>query len=95
MQNIRLYILVYCISLFTVGNGFSQSENSSHGISEAKRIIQEGSNKASKEELEQAKNILIQFISKGDHQALAEYYIGYIEYQEVVAVYRMDKEKGT
>lgn len=94
MQTTRLNILICCMVLFIAANGFSQPRNAAQGISEAKLFIQQGSNKASKDKFEQAQNILAQFISQGDHQALVEYYLGYIEYQQAVAVYRMDKEKA-
>ncbi len=94
MQTTRLNILISCMVLFLVVNGFNQPQNAAQGISEAKRFIQQGSNTASKEKFEQAQNILTKFVSQGDHQALAEYYLGYIEYQLAVAVYRMDKENA-
>jgi len=93
MQTIRLNILINCM-LFIVVYSFSQPQNAAQGISEAKRFIQQGSNTASKDKFEQAQNILAQFASQGDHQALTAYYLGYIDYQMAVVVYRMDKEKA-
>jgi tetratricopeptide (TPR) repeat protein len=79
---------------FGAANGFSQSRTAAVKFMEAKSFIEQGSNTASIEKLEQARSILAQFVSQGDYQALAEYYLGYIDYQMAVAVYRMDKEKA-
>jgi tetratricopeptide (TPR) repeat protein len=73
---------------------FSQPQNAAQGIMNAKRFIQQGANEASRDKFEHAQNILTQFVSQADHQALVEYYLGYIEYQLAVVVYRMDKEKA-
>jgi tetratricopeptide (TPR) repeat protein len=81
------------IFLATV-NGFSQTQTAAQGICEAKVLIQKGANRASEDEFEQAKNILAPFASVGDHQELAEYYLGYIDYQMAIVVHRMDKEKA-
>jgi tetratricopeptide (TPR) repeat protein len=73
---------------------FSQPQAAAQGIMDAKRYIQQGANEASKDKFEQAQNILTQCTSQADHQALAEYYLGYIDYQLAVVVYQMDKEKA-
>jgi tetratricopeptide (TPR) repeat protein len=80
--------------LLVISNSFSQTKTAAQGISDAKRLIQQGMNRASENDFEQAKNILIQFTSEADHQALVEYYLGYIDYQFGVVVHRMDKEKA-
>lgn len=74
--------------------GFGQPGSVQQSLLTAKMYIQQGGNQASKENFEQAKNILVQFVSQGDYQALAEYYLGYIDYNLGVVVYRMDKEKA-
>ena len=94
MQTMRLNIIISCIIILVTVNGFSQTQTAAQGIMDAKEFIQQGSNTASREKFEQAHNILTQFTCQGDHQALAEYYLGYIDYQMAVAVYRMDKEKS-
>jgi tetratricopeptide (TPR) repeat protein len=94
MHNTRLNFIIMCMIFLGAANGFSQSRTAVAEIMEAKSFIQQGSNTASKEKFEQARSILSQFISQGDHQELAEYYLGYIDYQMAVAVYRMDKEKA-
>ena len=82
------------IILLSISSGFSQPQSTAQGISQAKRLIQQGSNTASRDKFEQAQNILAPFASAGDHQELAEYYLGYIDYQMAVVVHRMDKEKA-
>jgi tetratricopeptide (TPR) repeat protein len=94
VHNTRLNFMIMSMMFLGAANGFSQSRTAAAEIMEAKSFIQQGSNKASKEKFEQAYNILTRFTSQGDHQALAEYYLGYIDYQMAVAVYRMDKEKA-
>jgi tetratricopeptide (TPR) repeat protein len=82
------------IILVSIATCFSRPQSTEQGISGAKRLIQQGSNTASREKFEQAQNILAQFVSQGEHQALAAYYLGYIDYQLAVAVNQMDKEKA-
>jgi tetratricopeptide (TPR) repeat protein len=94
VHNIRWNFIIISMIILGAANGFSQSRTTVREIMEAKSLIQQGSNTASREKFEQAHHILTQFTSQGDHQALAEYYLGYIDYQMAVAVYRMDKEKA-
>jgi tetratricopeptide (TPR) repeat protein len=81
-----------CINLSLIVKGFSQTQIEEQGISEAKKLMQQGMNHASKDDFEQAQNILSPFTSVGDHQTLAEYYLGYIDYQRGIVIYRTDKE---
>jgi tetratricopeptide (TPR) repeat protein len=90
----RLIIIIMSMFFLGAANGFCQPRTAAAEIMEAKSFIQQGSNTASREKFEQAHNILTRCTSQGDHQALAEYYLGYIDYQMAVAVYRMDKEKA-
>jgi tetratricopeptide (TPR) repeat protein len=94
MQTTRLNIIIGCMIIVATVNDFSQTQTAAKGIIEAKRSIQQGANEASRDKFEQAQNILTQCTSQADHQALVEYYLGYIDYQLAVAVYRMDKEKA-
>jgi tetratricopeptide (TPR) repeat protein len=94
MHKTRLHFIVLSMIFLGVAHGLSQPQTAAQGIMEAKSFIQQGSNSASKEKLEQARNILTQLESQGDHQALAEYYLGYIDYQTAVAVYRMDEAQA-
>ena len=94
MYKSRLSCIIFVIISLAVANGFSQPLSTAQGISEAKRLIQQGSNTASRDKFEQAQNILTPFVSQGDYQALAAYYLGYIDYQMAVAVNRMDEEKA-
>jgi tetratricopeptide (TPR) repeat protein len=94
MHKPRYNFIIACMLLLTMSIGFSQSRTTVQAIIEAKNLIKQGSNEASKEKFEQAQNILTQFVSQGDHQALAAYYLGYIDYQLAVVINRMDKEKA-
>jgi len=94
MYKSRLNYIIIVMVLFAVSNSSSQSRTAEQAIIEAKGFIQQGSNNASREKFEQAQTILTQFVSQGDYQALADYYLGYIEYQMAVAVNRMDEEKA-
>ncbi|MGD1046178.1 MAG: hypothetical protein ABR936_12795 [Bacteroidota bacterium] len=94
MYKARLKCIIIVMILLVVSNGLGQSQSNAQAIIEAKSLIQQGSNTASEEKFKQAHNILAQFESQGDHQVLAAYYLGYIDYQMAVAVYRMDKEKA-
>ena len=94
MQTTRLNIIISCLIILATVNGFSQAQTAAQALCEAKGLIQQGSNHASGDQFEQANSILIQYEYEGDHQALAEYYLGYIDYQLGVVVHRMDKEKA-
>ena len=94
MRTILLSIVIGLIILSTIDIGLCQVKTSAQAIIEAKELIQVGSNSASADKFEQARNILAPFASTGDHQDLVEYYLGYIDYQMGVAVFQMDKEKA-
>jgi hypothetical protein len=94
MYKARISFAVVVIILLAASNGVSQSRTDVQAIMEAKKLIQLGSNKASGELFERAHNVLTPFVFQGDHQSLIAYYLGYIDYQMAVAVYRMDKEKA-
>jgi tetratricopeptide (TPR) repeat protein len=94
MRNARWKYIMIVLVLVMVSNGLSQSQTAAQAIMEAKDLIQQGSNSASGDKFEQANNILSQFETQGDYQGLAAYYLGYIDYQMAVVVYRMDKEKA-
>jgi tetratricopeptide (TPR) repeat protein len=89
---VRLNIFVSGISLFLIVKGFGQTQREVQSISEAKKLIQQGINLASEGDFEQAENILSPFTSVGDHQTLTEYYMGYIDYQRGVVIYRANEE---
>ena len=94
MHNIRMNFIIMGMIIFGAATCYGQSRTAAAQFMEAKRFLQQASNTASSEKFEQARNILTPFASQGDHQALAEYYLGYIDYQMAVVVYRMDKEKA-
>jgi len=95
MCNSKWKYFIIGFIFIAVSNGAGQSRTAVQAIMEAKSLIQQGSNSASKDKFEQAYNILTQFESQGDQRGLAAYYLGYINYQMAVAVYRMDKEKAS
>lgn len=90
----RTYRILVQIILLSIATCFSQSRATAQAIMEAKSLIQQASDKASREKFEQAQNILTLYVAQGINQALAEYYLGYIDYQMAVVVNRMDKEKA-
>jgi tetratricopeptide (TPR) repeat protein len=94
MQTIRENIIVICFILLSSRIGLCQERMAAQEILEAKRLIQQACNRASADEFEKAKDILTPAASEESFQALAEYYLGYIDYSLGVVVYRMDKEKA-
>jgi tetratricopeptide (TPR) repeat protein len=94
MKTIKSSIIIGLAILLWIDIGLCQVKTAAQAISEAKELIQSGSNSASADKFKQARNILSPFTSAGDHQALVEYYLGYIDYQMAVAVNQMDKEKA-
>jgi tetratricopeptide (TPR) repeat protein len=94
MQTTRSNIILGCIIFSSIHIGLCQERIAPKGIIEAKRLIQQGCNHASADEFDQAATILAPVASQGDHQALAEYFLGYIDYNLGVVVYRSEKEKA-
>ncbi|HUI29637.1 MAG TPA: hypothetical protein VLX91_05435 [Candidatus Acidoferrales bacterium] len=94
MKKIRSSIIISFIIFLLADIGFCQVRTAAQAIYEAKELIRQGSNSASADKLEQARNILAPFASVGDRQELAEYYLGYIDYQMAVVINQMDKEKA-
>ena len=94
MQKTRLKIILSWFILLSIHLGLCQEQSVTQGIIEAKRLIQQGCNHASADEFEQAKSILTRWAAQGDRQALAEYFLGYIDYNLGVVVYREEKEKA-
>jgi len=94
MHKARFNFFISCMIILLASNSYCQSRTAAQAIMEAKDLIRQGSNVSSIEKYEQARNILVQFASQGEHQSLAEYYLGYIDYQIAVAVYHMDNEKA-
>ncbi len=95
MYRIRKIVITGCIILLSIQIGLCQDRMKGQKILEAKRLIQQGCNHASASEFEKANNILTTYVSHGDNQALAEYFLGYIDYNMGVVIYQKDKDKSS
>jgi tetratricopeptide (TPR) repeat protein len=94
MQIPRISTTTIGIILLATGMGFGQTLTTEQGFVEAKKFLRQGENTASADYFYRAKAILTRYTSTEHFQALAEYYLGYTDYQLGVVVHRMEKKKA-
>jgi tetratricopeptide (TPR) repeat protein len=95
MRTKNVIAAIGCIVFLSVSIGLSQDRIEAQRIIDAKRLIQLGTDQASETYLQQAQIILSQCAAEKEHSALIEYYLGFINYNLGVVIYRMDKEKAS